>query len=125
MGDDVRPKEQIGYWFSLLCAESQEVMTFCELPSGKEKAEFDGESSIEIIRVGNAKIRIMSDEKVVCAAANPRRWPGGVLRFFDADGVRHRLKVFTDADTATRAVDDWNDSPGLEEGGEEEEEDDD
>ena len=115
MGYGVRLEGQIGYWFSLLCADSQEVMTFCELPPGTKKAEFDGESNIEIVRVGDTKVRITSEGKIICRAADPSRWPEGVFRFADPSGVRYRLEFFGAANDAIQAVDEWNNSPGVNE----------
>lgn len=115
MGVGSHTEGQVGFWFSLLCADSQEVMTFCELPPGTKEAVFDGESDIEIVRVGDTKIRITSEGEVIRRAADPSRWPENTLRFTDASGVRYRLEFFDTAEDAVRAVDEWNNSPGLKE----------
>lgn len=115
MGVGDRIKEQVGFWFSLLCAESQEVKTFCELPPETKEAVFDGESNIEIVRVGKTRIQITSEGDVICRPTDPRRWPEDTLRFADANGVRYQLVFFDTAEDAIRAVDEWNNSPGLKE----------
>lgn len=130
MGVGNRTEGQVGFWFSLLCADSQEVKTFCELPPGAKEAVFDGESNIEIVRVGETRIRITSEGEVIRRATDPRRWPEDTLRFADANGVCYQLVFFDAVDEATQAVDEWNHSPGVNEfldlvEAEEEEDDDD
>ncbi|MEK9155638.1 MAG: hypothetical protein AAB839_03230 [Patescibacteria group bacterium] len=106
--------QQVGFWFSLFCRDSPEVMTFCELPPDTEAATFDSDSSIEISRVGNARLKITSGDMVICSTTDPLRWREGVFSFVDSTGVRHKLEVFGSSVAARRAVDDWNDSSRLE-----------